>query len=359
MAADTFTKLFSGIIASTVWQEPDSTRLTWITMLAMADKDGVVAASVPGLAHMARVSLPQCEAALATFLAPDPYSRTPDHDGRRIEAVPGGWLLLNHGLYRGRRDDEAQRERKREWDRRNRPSGHARAKQSDAQSDDGPPRSAEVLHIAEAEAEAEASKAKATVHSAAPTAPSDDDLPEDGLGLAGDPPMPAAPIPADDPPEVPKRITGEKKPQTAARFPEFWAAYPVKKGRADALKKWKAKGLDPLADQIIAHVRKMEAEDDTWKRGFVPHGSTYINGERWTDEPTKDKPAEGKPNEPSGKLPAASDVMRQGESKLEAALGYVRQCYHRGDFGEGEDAKAMLQQKLAEATERHRVRDGY
>lgn len=135
MSADSFTKLSSGILASTVWQEPNSTRIVWITMLALADRNGYVAASIPGLAHLARVTLQEVEAALATFAAPDPYSRTPDNEGRRIEAVAGGWRLLNHGIYRARRDADETKERKREWDRLNRPSGHARTKESPTQSD--------------------------------------------------------------------------------------------------------------------------------------------------------------------------------------------------------------------------------
>lgn len=73
--------------------------------------------------------------------------------------------------------------------------------------------------------------------------------------------------------------------RSAARFAEFWSAYPVKKGKAAAEKAWKARGLDAIADQIIAHVHLMRASDDDWQRGFAPHGSTYINGDRWQDEP--------------------------------------------------------------------------
>lgn len=310
--SDSFTKLFGTILASTVWQEPDSTRLTWITMLAMADRDGLVSASVPGLAHMARVSLPQVEAALATFLAPDPYSRTPDNDGRRIEAAPGGWRLLNHGMYRQRVDAEVRRERKREWDRQHRPSGHARAKQSDespTQADE----SAQNRHITEAEAEAEASKARATVHSASPTAP----MPAmDQLG--GDRPTP----------EVPKRIRGEKPPQTAARFPEFWAVYPVKKGKAAALRSWKAKGCDAFADQIIAHVRRMEREDSDWLRGFIPHGSTYITGERWDDDPKRATAPTAQASAPSKTLTAIQKLqeMKRGPVDPERDHGRVEQA---------------------------------
>ncbi len=111
----TFTKLFASITESTVWCEPDSTRLVWITMLAMADSRGRVWASVPGLANRARVSVDSTRAAIATFLSPDPDSRTPDHEGRRIEAIDGGWRLLNHDKYRNIRDEESIKESKRRY----------------------------------------------------------------------------------------------------------------------------------------------------------------------------------------------------------------------------------------------------
>lgn len=83
--------------------------------------------------------------------------------------------------------------------------------------------------------------------------------------------------------------------RAAARFAEFWAAYPVKKGKAAAEKAWRAKRCDPIADRIIAHVRLMQADDDDWRRGYVPHGSTYVNGERWHDEPKRGPPAQPAP----------------------------------------------------------------
>jgi hypothetical protein len=70
---------------------------------------------------------------------------------------------------------------------------------------------------------------------------------------------------------------------TANRFDEFWAAYPVKKGRAGAMAKWKARKLDAIADQIIDDVKRRKAEDRQWLDGYVPHGSTYVNGRGWED----------------------------------------------------------------------------
>jgi hypothetical protein len=111
----TFTKLFSSITESTIWVAPDPHRLCWITMLAMADRQGRVWASVPGLANRARISVEDTRAAIASFLAPDPDSRTKDHEGRRIEEIDGGWRLLNHAKYRAIRDEEAIKEAKRKY----------------------------------------------------------------------------------------------------------------------------------------------------------------------------------------------------------------------------------------------------
>lgn len=139
--AESYVKLFNTITTSTIWEAPHATRIVWVTMLALADKRGEVQASVPGLARVANVSLDECEAALAAFMAPDRYSRTEAHEGRRIERVDGGWRLLNHRKYREKLDHESGLERRREWDRVNRPSGAARKPASPTQSDASPTQS--------------------------------------------------------------------------------------------------------------------------------------------------------------------------------------------------------------------------
>lgn len=110
----TYTKLFHEILDSTVWQSPAATKIVWITMLAMTDRDGVVLASVPGLAHRAGVSREECQAALETFSKPDPDSRSQEFEGRRIERVDGGWRLLNHSKYREMMSLEERREYQRQ-----------------------------------------------------------------------------------------------------------------------------------------------------------------------------------------------------------------------------------------------------
>lgn len=109
-----YTKLFASIVGSTIWQEDLATKVMWITMLAMSDSEGIVEGSVPGLAHIAGVTVQEAERALEKFQQPDKYSRTPDYDGRRIEVVDGGWLILNRAKYRDKdwQEDKAERRRK-------------------------------------------------------------------------------------------------------------------------------------------------------------------------------------------------------------------------------------------------------
>jgi len=95
-----YTKLFSSIVTSTIWTEDANTCKVWVTMLAIADKNGEVHASIPGLAQIAGMALSDTEAAITKFLSPDKYSRTSDDEGRRIEPIDGGWVLLNHAKYR-------------------------------------------------------------------------------------------------------------------------------------------------------------------------------------------------------------------------------------------------------------------
>lgn len=106
------------MLDSTVWQEDAETRLVWVTMLVMADSDGCVWASVPGLADRAKVSREGCEAALKRFMEPDPDSRSSEHEGRRIEKVDRGWRLLNYAKFMAMSPTAAQRERHREAQRR-------------------------------------------------------------------------------------------------------------------------------------------------------------------------------------------------------------------------------------------------
>lgn len=70
---------------------------------------------------------------------------------------------------------------------------------------------------------------------------------------------------------------------SAERFDEFWAAYPGNAAKPQCLAKWKGKGLDALADTILADIANKKANDRRWIEGFIPNPHTYLNQERWND----------------------------------------------------------------------------
>jgi hypothetical protein len=72
---------------------------------------------------------------------------------------------------------------------------------------------------------------------------------------------------------------------TDPQFVAFWAAYPRKVDKGHARKAWQAKvnaGVDP---KLIADGAARYRDDPRRpsQERFIPHPSTWINGERWTD----------------------------------------------------------------------------
>ncbi|MCX2894857.1 hypothetical protein ORG27_14855, partial [Stenotrophomonas lactitubi] len=282
--SDTYTKLFSSITESTVWGESYATRIVWVTMLAMADASGKVYGSIPGLARRANVTLQEAEAAIHSFMSPDPYSRTKDDDGRRIAEIDGGWALINHAKYGAIRGEEERREYKRQWDRNNRSSGHQRAVSSDTvrqQSDSSPTKT--------------------------------------------DSPTPPALTPTLDLEE--QQEQQHVQPMAArCRFAAFWAAYPNKKGKQEAEKTWKRRKLDGRCDELIGHVRLMEAHDDGWRRGYVPMGSTYLNQARWEDVPQESARAGPQTSQPVTQMGKTAQALMALEAFGNGGLDQSGNC---------------------------------
>lgn len=108
MAMAGYTPLFNSIVTSSIWNEDSETRIVWITLLALADADGKVEGSVAGLAPVARIPIESCQKALGKLMAPDEYSRTKENEGRRIQEIDGGWLILNHRKFREKAKSRAE-----------------------------------------------------------------------------------------------------------------------------------------------------------------------------------------------------------------------------------------------------------
>ncbi len=96
-----YNKLFSKIVTSSIWLEPTPTRIVWLMFIALMNEDGFVQfASAANVAHTARISESEAAEAIIILEGPDLNSADEENDGRRIEKVPGGWMILNAGKYR-------------------------------------------------------------------------------------------------------------------------------------------------------------------------------------------------------------------------------------------------------------------
>lgn len=109
-----YNKLFTKILDSSIWLEPVTTRIVWITLLAAMDEDGYAHFSaIENLANRARVTVTECNAAVEALMAPDQNSADPEFDGRRIERVHGGFIILNAVKYRSIFSNATRREQTR------------------------------------------------------------------------------------------------------------------------------------------------------------------------------------------------------------------------------------------------------
>jgi len=241
-----YNKLFTKILDSSIWMEPVSTRIVWITFLAAMDETGFVQfASIPNVAHRAVVSLDEASKAVATLEAPDPNSSDPDNEGRRIERVPGGWMVLNANKYRDLVTREIIKEQTKDRVRRFR----------DAKGCNGVKRTG---------------NAPVTLGNAPVTqsnhlvTPSDTDT-DTKENTCAEPPSAGC---------VPEG------------FAEFWELYPKKVDKQKAMTSWKRIPLR-LHATIIENVSGRIRSDELWLKDggkYIPNPSTYLNGKRWEDQ---------------------------------------------------------------------------
>lgn len=87
----------------------------------------------------------------------------------------------------------------------------------------------------------------------------------------------------------------------ADRFRAFWGAWPRKANKKKALQAFEKIAPDEqlLADMLAAI--EQQSRSKQWKQGFIPHASTWLNGERWLDEV----------DPPRGNAAAATAAMRR------------------------------------------------
>lgn len=223
-------KLFSSMYDGTLYGQWQAI-ITLQQMVILADEDGVVDITPPALAAKTSIPLEIIEKGLEQLSEPDKYSRSEAEDGRRIvlldEGRPWGWRIVNYRYYR----DMATREEKKRKDRER--IAEKRKQNNDVAECRSP--SQGVADVAHTDTDTDTEKEQGAL-------------------------------------------------RTPDRFPEFWSAYPKKREKKKARDAWKRKKLDARADEIITDVQTRIEKDGQWIEGYIPHPTTYINGERWEDE---------------------------------------------------------------------------
>lgn len=97
---NTWAPLFSKIVDSSLWCEPDFVVKVFITMLAKKDSDHIVRGSAFNIASWARKTEKEALEALRILSSPDKRRLEPQpFEGRRIQKVEEGWLVLNGQSY--------------------------------------------------------------------------------------------------------------------------------------------------------------------------------------------------------------------------------------------------------------------
>ena len=109
-------KIFRTIYDSSI-AEDYLVRLVFQDLLILSDEFGVIDKTPESIARQTNVPLEVVARAIAILEQPDPNSRTPEEDGRRIvrldEFRSWGWRIVNKKFYRDLKDREDEREKTR------------------------------------------------------------------------------------------------------------------------------------------------------------------------------------------------------------------------------------------------------
>jgi hypothetical protein len=112
-----FDSMYDGTLARN-WQA----LVTFQQMIVLSDADGIVDMTPDSISRRTSIPLEIIEAGIKVLESPDPHSRTPDNEGRRIERLddhrPWGWHLVNHEKYKNLKDADEVRKQNRERQQR-------------------------------------------------------------------------------------------------------------------------------------------------------------------------------------------------------------------------------------------------
>lgn len=86
-------------------------------------------------------------------------------------------------------------------------------------------------------------------------------------------------------------------------FDRFWALYPRRTNRGQAVKAWDKLKPDMELCKIMADAIRVQMRSEQWQDPrHIPHPSTWLNGERWNDEIFGGKSPDDPPPRKTGRL---------------------------------------------------------
>jgi hypothetical protein len=117
-------KIFESMYKGTLYGQWEAI-VTFQQLIVLCDKDGLVDMTPPAIAATTSIPLDIIQKGIEALQQPDPYSRSPAQDGRRIvladPARPWGWTIVNYDYYKNlaSREDKKEKDRLRMAENRN------------------------------------------------------------------------------------------------------------------------------------------------------------------------------------------------------------------------------------------------
>jgi len=122
-------------------------------------------------------------------------------------------------------------------------------------------------------------------------------------------------------------------------FDRFWNVYPRKTAKVLARKAFAKAIVKTTLDKMLFAL-SWQARTEQWMRGVIPHPATWLNGERWDDEPpvppratpavAPTLPASHEAIDRAVAIAARRDeLLREGKTRAEASLILEREADER------------------------------
>lgn len=212
--------------------------VTFQQMLVLCDADGVVDMTPRAISRRTGIPIEHIEAGIRVLESPDPTSRTPNEDGRRILRIDPhrdwGWRLVNHQKYKDIRTEEDRREYMRRYMAERRKDVKLTVVNTELTVNSRKQELAKLAHI-----------------------------------------------------DVDVDLEEETNTRAPSAFEVFWQAYPKKKSKGQAERAWrKINPSKQLQDRILNAVEQAKTSVE-WKKDdgqFIPYPASWLNARGWEDE---------------------------------------------------------------------------